>query len=72
MLISVRHVTRYRYAEPVSYTIQSLRLTPASFTGQRVLDWQVRAGGAKPAAVQGRLRQRRAPASPSMPGTRSW
>ena len=48
MLISVRHVTRYRYAEPVGYTIQSLRLTPASFTGQRVLDWEVRAGGAKP------------------------
>jgi transglutaminase-like putative cysteine protease len=42
MLISVRHITRYRYAEPVGYTIQSLRLTPASFTGQKVLDWQVR------------------------------
>jgi transglutaminase-like putative cysteine protease len=49
MLISVRHVTRYRYAEPVTYTIQSLRLTPASFKGQRVLDWEVRAAGAKPA-----------------------
>jgi transglutaminase-like putative cysteine protease len=48
MLISVRHVTRYRYAEPVTYTIQSLRLTPASFTGQRVVDWRVRAAGAKP------------------------
>lgn len=48
MLISVRHVTRYRYAEPVTYTIQSLRLTPASFTGQRVHDWQVRAAGSKP------------------------
>src|SRR4051812_42530041 len=49
MLISVRHVTRYRYAEPVTYTIQSLRLTPASFTGQRVHDWQVRAAGSRPA-----------------------
>ena len=48
MLISVRHITRYRYAEPVSYTIQILRLTPLSFVGQRVLDWQVRAGGASP------------------------
>jgi transglutaminase-like putative cysteine protease len=48
MLISVRHITRYRYAEPVRYTIQSLRLTPLSFVGQRVLDWQVRAGGASP------------------------
>ena len=35
MLITVRHVTRYIYDEPVSYTVQSLRLTPASFTGQR-------------------------------------
>ena len=48
MLISVRHITRYRYAEPVSYTIQILRLTPLSFMGQRVLDWQVRAGGISP------------------------
>jgi transglutaminase-like putative cysteine protease len=46
MLIAVRHTTRYQYAEPVSYTIQSLRLTPASFKGQRVLDWQVRVPGA--------------------------
>jgi transglutaminase-like putative cysteine protease len=45
MLISVRHVTRYVYAEPVSYTVQSLRLTPASFKGQRIADWQVRATG---------------------------
>jgi transglutaminase-like putative cysteine protease len=46
MLISIRHTTRYSYAEPVSYTVQSLRLTPSSFDGQRVLDWQVRAAGA--------------------------
>ena len=45
MLISVRHVTRYVYAEPVSYTIQSLRLTPAPFAGQRVVDWHVRVPG---------------------------
>ena len=48
MLIAIRHVTRYSYAEPVDYTIQSLRLTPASFKGQRVLDWQVGAVGAGP------------------------
>jgi transglutaminase-like putative cysteine protease len=45
MLISVRHTTRYVYAEPVSYTVQSLRLTPAPFAGQRVLDWSVRVPG---------------------------
>ena len=46
MLISIRHISRYSYAEPVGYTIQSLRLTPASFAGQRVLDWRVHAVGA--------------------------
>jgi transglutaminase-like putative cysteine protease len=46
MLIRIRHLTRYAYAETVNYTIQSLRLTPASFKGQRVVDWQVRAPGA--------------------------
>jgi len=45
MLISVRHVTRYVYAEPVSYTVQSLRLTPAPFKGQRITDWQVQVTG---------------------------
>ena len=42
MLISVKHLTRYRYDAPVNYTIQSVRLTPAAFAGQRVLDWRVR------------------------------
>lgn len=46
MLISIRHVTRYAYAEPVAYTVQSLRLTPAPFEGQRVVDWRVRVPGA--------------------------
>jgi transglutaminase-like putative cysteine protease len=48
MLISIRHVTTYRYAEPVHYTIQSLRLTPGSFAGQRVLDWSVATPGSRP------------------------
>jgi transglutaminase-like putative cysteine protease len=49
MLISIRHISRYSYLDPVGYTIQSLRLTPASFEGQRVLDWRVRVEGAGPA-----------------------
>jgi transglutaminase-like putative cysteine protease len=47
MLISIRHVTTYRYAEPVNYTIQSLRLTPSSFTGQRVINWSVETPGSR-------------------------
>jgi len=46
MRISVRHITRYAYAESVSYAIQSLRLTPAPFKGQRVVDWHVHIAGA--------------------------
>jgi transglutaminase-like putative cysteine protease len=45
MLISVRHVTRYVYSEPASYAVQSLRLTPAPFRGQRILEWHVRVPG---------------------------
>jgi transglutaminase-like putative cysteine protease len=45
MLISVRHVTRYVYTEPASYTVQSLRLTPAPFKGQRIADWKVSVTG---------------------------
>jgi transglutaminase-like putative cysteine protease len=45
MLIGVRHTTRYVYAEPVRYTVQSLRLTPAPFDGQRVVAWRVAVPG---------------------------
>jgi transglutaminase-like putative cysteine protease len=48
VLISVRHVTSYRYAEPVRYTIQCLRLTPVPFKGQRIVSWEVKAPGNKP------------------------
>ena len=41
MPITVEHVTRYRYGSEASYSIQSLRLTPLSFEGQRVLDWGI-------------------------------
>lgn len=42
MQISVRHITRYAYSETASYTVQSLRLRPPSFRGQRVLEWCVK------------------------------
>lgn len=43
MLISVRHVTRYRYDTPARFQVQSLRLTPCSFDGQRVVSWVLKA-----------------------------
>jgi transglutaminase-like putative cysteine protease len=41
MRIAIEHITRYRYTHETSYSIQTLRLTPQSFAGQRVLDWQI-------------------------------
>lgn len=41
MLIMVEHVTRYSYDTPVRGVVQSHRLTPAAFEGQRVLAWDV-------------------------------
>ncbi|MBM3117751.1 transglutaminase family protein [Jeongeupia naejangsanensis] len=41
MKLAIQHETVYRYAEPVQYSMQLLRLTPQSDSGQQVLDWQL-------------------------------
>lgn len=41
MLLTVEHVTTYRYEAPVRGVVQSHRLTPAQFEGQKVLAWEV-------------------------------
>lgn len=41
MLIAVEHVTTYRYDAPVRGVVQSHRLTPSVFEGQRTLAWEV-------------------------------
>lgn len=45
MLVSVCHISRYAYDATARYTVQSLRLTPPSFGGQRVLAWNITAPG---------------------------
>ena len=45
MLIEIQHRTTYRYAGPANYSVQCLRLTPPSFDGQEVLNWQIKAPG---------------------------
>jgi len=45
MLLKVDHVTRYVYDRPVRGVVQSHRLTPLRFDGQRVLDWGVAVSG---------------------------
>ena len=46
MHLSIRHTTRYRFAEPVSHGIQRLRLTPKETQGQKILDWSMDYEGA--------------------------
>jgi transglutaminase-like putative cysteine protease len=41
MRLSVDHVTRYLYDRPVRSVVQSHRLTPSAFAGQKVIDWAV-------------------------------
>lgn len=45
MLLTVDHLTRYRYDTPQRAVVQSHRLTPARFDGQRVLSWSVTVSG---------------------------
>jgi len=48
MILTVAHRTVYRYASPVRGAVQSHRLTPAAFDGQRPLDWSVTVSGGIP------------------------
>ncbi|MBC2833912.1 transglutaminase family protein [Paragemmobacter straminiformis] len=41
MLLSVDHVTTYRYDRPVRGVVQSHRLVPSAFDGQKLRDWSV-------------------------------
>jgi transglutaminase-like putative cysteine protease len=43
--LHIRHDTLYRYDRPVKHSVQSLRLTPRTETGQRVLAWTLVAPG---------------------------
>lgn len=45
MLLTVDHTTRYRYDIPVRAVVQSHRLTPSRFDGQKVLNWTVTVSG---------------------------
>ncbi len=45
MILTVDHVTRYSYDQPVRGVVQSHRLKPSVFDGQRVQDWEVTVSG---------------------------
>ena len=41
MILTVEHITTYRYDRPVRGVVQSHRLQPSQFDGQRVQSWDV-------------------------------
>ena len=41
MRIRIDHETRYAYARPARFIIQTLRLTPKSSEGQQVREWRI-------------------------------
>ncbi|SAK67349.1 transglutaminase domain-containing protein [Caballeronia glebae] len=45
MLLTIRHDIRYRYATPVTYSIQQFRVSPASGASKIVRHWHVEAPG---------------------------
>lgn len=45
MFLTVDHVTRYRYDMPVRAVVQSHRLTPSRYDGQKVIQWSVTVTG---------------------------
>lgn len=45
MRLTVDHQTRYSYDTPVRSIVQSHRLTPSIFAGQKVIDWEVAVTG---------------------------
>src|SRR5215470_299688 len=55
MRLQVKHQTTYRYDAPVSYAIQSLRLSPRPHQALAVLSWRVQADGRRelPSFVDG-------------------
>ncbi len=45
MRLTVEHRTNYRYEMPARHVVQSLKLTPAQFDGQKILNWSITAEG---------------------------
>ncbi len=45
MILTVNHVTTYQYDAPMRAAVQSLRLFPSRFDGQRTINWEVAVEG---------------------------
>jgi transglutaminase-like putative cysteine protease len=51
MRLAIRHVTHYRYDQPVPYAAQVARLAPVGNGNQRILNWRVIDGAGKALAA---------------------
>lgn len=47
MLLSIRHVTTYRFERPAAHGLQRLRLRPKTTHGQQILDWNMTLEGVR-------------------------
>ena len=45
MQLTIKHTTKYDYAEPLLYSIQQLKLTPQDGFGQKVKSWSIQMNG---------------------------
>ncbi len=48
MKLTISHITEYRYHQPSQFSLQRLRLTPLTGTGQTVSNWKLSVEGASP------------------------
>ncbi len=48
MKLTISHITEYRYHQPSQFSLQRLRLTPLTGTGQTVANWKLSVEGASP------------------------
>ena len=45
MQLTIKHTTKYEYAQPLLYSIQQLKLTPQDGFGQKVKNWSIQMNG---------------------------
>ena len=70
MRLSIHHLTRYYFDEPVTHALQRLRLTPKSTSGQRVVKWSMGLEGGALQAEYDDQNHNRTSLISVLPGTR--
>jgi transglutaminase-like putative cysteine protease len=68
--LSIHHLTRYYFDEPVTHALQRLRLTPKSTSGQSVIEWSMALEGGAVQAEYDDQNHNRTTLISVLPGTR--